>query len=201
MKVNAAGPRGLLLASASPRRQALLRRQGLHFEIRPAAIEEDDSGRHGAEAMVEANALRKTAAVVGERPDWLVLGADTTVCIDDVVLSKPSDLSEARAMLTRLSGRRHSVYTAVALRWDSGGFAHTFVESSEVLFRELGAPTIEAYLAQVDPLDKAGAYGIQEGRELIVESVEGCVDNVMGLPIGRVLDCFREQGFDFRDSR
>ena len=100
-------------------------------------------------------------------------------------------------MLQMLSGRVHTVYTAVSLYWQSGELAHSFVERSDVRFQVLDAARIDQYFAVMNPLDKAGAYGIQEGRELIIDSVEGSVENVMGLPIQALDATLRELGFDF----
>lgn len=196
----ASQPERLVLASASPRRSELLQRMGLAFEVHPSHAEEDDSGSNGPEQMVHHNAALKAAAMEGTYPHALILGSDTTVAIDDRVLSKPIDLADAKAMLQRLSGRVHTVYTAVALHWSAGDFRECFVERSDVRFKPLDDAVIDAYFAIVNPLDKAGAYGIQEGRELIVESVEGSVENVMGLPIQALAVKFAEHRFDFRDE-
>ena len=193
-------PIKLVLASASPRRSELLKRMGLAFEVHPSHADEDESGANGPEQMVLKNAELKAAAMVGQYPDDLVLGSDTTVALGESVLSKPADLAEAKQMLQRLSGQVHTVYTAVALRWQAGGFAESFVEKSQVRFNQLSDSTINAYFEQVNPLDKAGAYGIQEGRELIIEAVEGSVENVMGLPIQALAAKLAEHRFDFRDE-
>lgn len=195
----ASQPEKFYLASASPRRAELMQRMGLRFEIRPTHVDEDDSGTHGPEHMVLENAKLKAATLAEAEPDALVLGSDTTVAYDAHVLSKPADLSEARQMLKRLSGRSHTVYTAVALFWRGGGLAHAFVERSEVRFQNLDDARIDQYFERVNPLDKAGAYGIQEGRELIIESVEGSVENVMGLPIQSLASTLKELGFDFHN--
>lgn len=192
-------PERFFLASASPRRAELLQRMGLRFEIRPTHVDEDDSGSQGPEQMVLANAKLKAATLAKLEPDALVLGSDTTVAIDGIVLSKPTDMDDARRMLRHLSGRIHTVYTAVALVWKGGALEHCFVECSEVRFQELDDGRIEQYFGLVHPLDKAGAYGIQEGRDLIIDSVEGSVENVMGLPIQRVALALEELGFDFSD--
>ncbi|HAV13761.1 MAG TPA: septum formation protein Maf [Opitutae bacterium] len=194
----AAHPHRLILASASPRRSELLQRMGLSFEVHPSHADEDDSGSEGPEQMVLKNAELKANAMVGSFPDALVLGSDTTVALHGDVLSKPADMSEAKAMLRRLSGNVHTVYTSIALRWSKGGYAESFVEKSDVRFQTLSDATIDAYFKLVNPLDKAGAYGIQEGRELIIDSVEGSVENVMGLPIQALAEKFAERGFDFR---
>jgi septum formation protein len=190
-------PKQLYLASASPRRAELMGRMGLRFKIRPTHVEEDDSGSAGPEEMVLENAKLKASTLSDLEPDALVLGSDTTVALGKQVLSKPTDMEDARFMLQMLSGRTHTVYTAVALYWKLGSLAHVFLESSQVCFQELDDARINQYFQLVDPLDKAGAYGIQVGRELIVESVEGSVENVMGLPIQRLALTMEELGFDF----
>ena len=140
----------------------------------------------------------KAATLAESEPDALILGSDTTVALDGIVLNKPVDLDEARAMLKQLSGRAHTVYTAIALRWQSGELRDDFVEASQVHFKPLDDAAITAYFKCVDPLDKAGAYGIQTGRDMIIESVEGSVENVMGLPIQALEARLLELGFDFR---
>ena len=190
-------PKQFYLASASPRRAELMRRMGLRFEIRPTHVEEDDSGSAGPEEMVIENAKLKASTLSDLEPDALVLGSDTTVALGEQVLSKPTDMEDARCMLQMLSGLTHTVYTAVALYWKLGSLAHVFVECSQVRFQELDDARINQYFQLVDPLDKAGAYGIQIGRELIVESVEGSIENVMGLPIQRLALTMEELGLDF----
>ena len=190
-------PEQFYLASASPRRAELMRRMGLQFEIRPTHVEEDDSGSAGPEEMVLANAKLKASTLSDLEPDSLVLGSDTTVALGKQVLSKPTDMEDARCMLQMLSGRTHTVYTAVALYWKLGSLAHVFVDCSQVRFQELDDARINQYFQLVDPMDKAGAYGIQFGRELIVESVEGSIENVMGLPIQRLAQTMEELGLDF----
>ena len=192
-------PSGLILASASPRRSQLLKRLGLHFEIQPAQVNESDSAIDGPDGMVLRNAALKAESLTRRFPDFLILGSDTTVAIDQTVLGKPADMDEARGMLERLSGRWHTVYTAVSLRWVDGKYGHEFVESSQVHFKKLDAAAMDAYLAIVNPLDKAGAYGIQENREQIIHSIDGSVENVMGLPVQRLEQCLMEQGFDFNE--
>ena len=190
-------PKQFYLASASPRRAELMRRIGLRFEIRPTHVEEDDSGSAGPKEMAMENAKLKASTLSDLEPDALVLGSDTTVALGEQVLSKPTDMEDARCMLQMLSGRTHTVYTAVALYWKLGSLAHVFFECSQVRFQELDTARINQYFQMVNPLDKAGAYGIQVGRELIVESVEGSVENVMGLPIQRLALTMKELGFDF----
>ena len=191
-------PLQLILASASPRRSELLERIGLKFRICPADVEEYNLPDDGPAQMVLHNAGLKADALTTDFPDALVLGSDTTVALDGIVLNKPVDLEDARSMLKQLSGRSHTVYTSIALRWKAGGLSDDFVEASQVYFKTLDDATITAYFQCVDPLDKAGAYGIQTGREMIVEAVEGSVENVMGLPIQALEARLFELGFDFR---
>ena len=190
-------PKQLYLASASPRRAELMRRMGLRFEIRPTHVEEDDSGSLGPTEMVIRNAKLKASTLSDSEPDALVIGSDTTVALGEQVLSKPTDMEDARCMLRMLSGRTHTVYTGVALYWKLGSLAHVFFECSQVCFQELDDARINQYFQLVYPLDKAGAYGIQVGRDLIIESVKGSVENVMGLPIQRLDLTMKELGFDF----
>lgn len=192
-------PQKLVLASASPRRSELLRRLGLKFEVRPADVDEVEVHTEGPAQMVLHNAVLKAETLAVIEGDALVLGSDTTVALGNETLGKPVNLDAAKETLFRLSGRAHTVYTAVALRWHAGDWGHDFVETSHVRFKDLNDELIDTYFELVNPLDKAGAYGIQAGRELIIEAVEGSVENVMGLPI-QVLDtCLKEHGFRFQD--
>lgn len=193
-------PASFILASASPRRRELLSRLGLDFEVEAALVEESECTARGPEWMVAHNAALKADAVAFKAEAALVLGSDTTVAVEGRVLGKPRDLEEAQEMLELLSGREHTVYTALALRCRERAYACDFVEASKVRFRVLNAATIKAYHARVNPLDKAGAYGIQEGREMIIDSVTGSVENVMGLPIQRLSGILKELGLEMRLS-
>ncbi|HEX4216483.1 MAG TPA: Maf family protein [Candidatus Dormibacteraeota bacterium] len=173
-------PARLILASASPRRAALLREAGLDFEIRPSQAGEPPFAGGDVAEYVESLARRKAASVPGD----LVLGADTVVALDGEVLGKPADLDEAAAMLRRLSGRRHQVLTGVALR---DGMAIRWGHArSEVTFRTLEPAEILRYVATGEPMDKAGAYAIQGGAAAFVEGVVGDRDTVIGLPMALV---------------
>jgi len=172
-----------ILASASPRRKHLLESIGARFEVVPADVEEFEDGHEDPESMVRHNAELKAAWVAERHPDRYALGSDTTVCIDGRVLSKPGDLAEARAMLKTLSGRTHIVYTAYSLQNRSLSLVETGGARSSVTFKRLDDALIDRYFEMVNPLDKAGAYGIQEGTELIIERFEGSHSNVMGLPV------------------
>ena len=200
-KNNSDHPEELILASASPRRSELLRRIELNFQTCPANVDELGNSPEGPARMVAVNARLKADALSTQFSNALILGSDTTVALGEAILNKPPDMETAREMLKRLSGRAHTVYTAVALIWKQGNLCDEFVESSTVRFRHLDNTTIDAYFEIVNPLDKAGAYGIQAGRELIVESVEGSVENVMGLPTQTLQTRLLQLGFDFCKSR
>lgn len=135
--------------------------------------------------MVAHNAALKADWVAERRPEAWVLGADTTVFIDGHALNKPRDLDEARAMLRRLSGRTHTVFTGLAVRRKCGGVRIDDGVASDVTFRKLDEPTIETYLSRVHVLDKAGAYAIQEHGDLIVAGHSGSWTNIVGLPVER----------------
>jgi septum formation protein len=173
----------LILASASPRRKQLLAELGLSFDVVVAEVTEHEDPATDPKVMVSHNAALKADWVAQRNPHAFVLGADTTVYIDNTVLNKPADLDEARAMLKRLSGRTHEVYTGVALRQIQAGVRIDQGVTSEVTFKAFDDAIIDRYLQVVNPLDKAGAYGIQEGRELIVAEWRGSLSNIMGLPV------------------
>jgi len=165
----------LLLASASPRRRELLA-PICPFETEVSCFEECD-GR-SAEETVLKNARGKALEVLGRFPECRVLGADTAVALNGVILGKPKDAADAERMLRFLSGRTHSVFTGVCVA-DKFGVTERVVET-KVLFKELSEEMIKSYVSSGAPLDKAGAYGIQDG--IVVESYEGSYSNVMGLP-------------------
>ena len=173
----------LILASASPRRHELLTQLGLPFTVVVADVTEHEAPDAEPRAMVAHNAALKADWVAARHADEWVLEADTTVFIDHTVLNKPADLAEARAMLRRLAGRTHTVYTGVALRRLNAGLRVDEGVASTVTFRPFDDATIDAYFRVVNPLDKAGGYGIQDGRELIIERWEGSYTNIMGLPM------------------
>ena len=188
----------IVLASASPRRRDLLARLGLRFEVDPPRQEEDlPSPGEDPDAYAGRISAAKAAEVAERRPDALVLAADTVVVLDGEVLGKPADAAEARAMLARLSGFEHAVYTGVTVL-APGGSRATGTELTRVRFRTLQREEIDAYVATGEPLDKAGAYGIQEYGATFVEGVSGCYFNVMGLPVVRLLALLDEVGWAYR---
>ena len=181
----------LVLASGSPRRRELLEREGLEFEVIPSPADELGPEEASWDELCELNAVLKARAVPVDGA-W-VIGADTLVQVGGRVLGKPRDLSDAREMLRTLSGREHEVRTGVCVV-DPEGAAHAFQEITRVRFHELDEAAIDAYFARVDPLDKAGAYGIQEHGERIVAGIDGDYDNVVGLPVRRLLGLLRACG-------
>ncbi len=176
----------LILASASPRRRELLAELGVKFDVITAQITEHEDPKTDPRVMVAHNAALKADWVAAQHPEAFVLGADTTVFIDGHALNKPRDGAEARAMLRRLSGRTHTVFTGIALRRLADGLRIDTGEASEVTFKTIGEATIEDYLAKVHTLDKAGGYAIQEQPELIIASRIGSLTNIVGLPVDTV---------------
>jgi septum formation protein len=176
----------LILASASPRRQELLRQMGLAFEVIPARIREVQPGHLSPAEIGQINACRKARAVARDHPEALVLGADTLVCLGRRLFGKPADFPEAERMLLELEGREHLVITGVCLLQLRARRRRLFAAATRVLFRPLGLDQVRAYLERIHPLDKAGAYAIQEHGDLIVERIEGSFSNVVGLPVERL---------------
>lgn len=177
----------LVLASASPRRSEILRGAGIEFSVRPAHV--DEAVREGEPARDYARRLAEAKARSVHRRGETVLGADTVVVLDGALLGKPADEADARRMLRMLSGREHEVLTGICLLSDRETL--TAVESTKVKFLELGDGEIDAYVATGEPLDKAGAYGIQGAASKFIERIEGCYFNVVGLPIARVYGFMR----------
>ena len=176
--------RRIILASGSPRRRELLEQMGVKFRVLTAEVEEEHGQGRAARAICRRNALAKAVAVAKANPKETVLGADTLVHLGDDLLGKPASMSEARRMLGRLSGQTHQVTTACALVQRER--RRVFSVTTRVRFRELSARQINAYLKAVPVLDKAGAYGVQEKGEWIVEAVHGSLTNVVGLPVERL---------------
>ncbi len=184
----------IVLASSSPRRRQLLELLGLAFEVAPADI--DETWRSGEAPAAHAERLAREKAATIARPEALVVGADTIVVIGGEILGKPRDAAEARAMLRRLSGRDHEVFTAVAVAWR--GKTASGVHRTAVHVRPLDDETIAAYVATGEPLDKAGAYGIQGYGAVLVERIEGDYFTVMGLGLGLLVDLLGPLGLEYR---
>lgn len=184
----------LILASASPRRQELLREAGIAFEVHPAHIPEERQPEEAPLAYVLRLAEQKARAVARRFPDRYVLGADTTVVADEHVLEKPADYADAARMLRLLSGRAHQVITAVSLV-APGGRSDTRACTTQVFFRKLSEEEIRRYVASNEPMDKAGAYAIQGGAAGFADRMEGEYSNVVGLPLSLVREMLRMNGF------
>ena len=176
----------LILASASPRRAELLRQLNLDFQIAPGDAAEIFDDQLSPLELCQLNAHRKARAVAKKNPDSLVLGADTLVFLDGEIMGKPASRADAERMLTRLQGRTHQVVTGISLIHLRAHRERIFAVSTDVMFHPLDAGQIRDYLAKVNPLDKAGAYAIQEHGDLIVSEISGPYSNVVGLPVERV---------------
>lgn len=186
----------LVLASASPRRRRLLEQLGLRFEVVPAAVDETVLPGEDPATHVERLALRKAAAIAAERPEAVVVGGDTVVVLDGEILTKPEDRAEAVEILLQLSGREHRVETGVAVV-SSRGTAATVV-GADVRFRPFDRALAEEYVDTGEPMDKAGAYGIQGRGAALVESIRGDYFAVMGLPLIAVVRLLEEVGLRYR---
>jgi len=171
-----------VLASNSPRRHALLRKAGYEFEVVVPAVSELALTHLSLRELTIANATRKAIAVARVYPSRVVLAADTLIAMDGEIIGKPRDLSHARMILRRLSGRRHDVCTAVCIVSAQGRIS--FAEISQVHFRKLTESMITNYFRVVNPVDKAGAYGAQGAGRSIIAAIKGSVTNVIGLPMG-----------------
>ena len=176
----------IILASSSPRRAEMLRQAGIDFKVVPSDASEIHREQLTAREVSQINAYRKARAVAKKFPDALVLGADTVVSLENELFGKPSTLEAAYEMLEKLQGRTHVVVTGICLLHLRTHHQRIFAESTAVTFRTLDAVKIRRYLTQVNPLDKAGAYAIQEEGEQIVEKVSGSYTNIVGLPLERL---------------
>ena len=185
----------LILASASPRRRALLDRLGVCFDCDPADIDEARLDRETPEDYVQRMAREKAEAVAAryDSADVVVLGADTTVVVDGNILGKPKNLADGLAILSRLSGRSHTVTTAICLQ-TKNTITQRSVETT-VFFVPLSRQVCEAYLATDEPWDKAGSYGIQGLGGAFVREIRGSYSNVVGLPLTETWELLTEHGF------
>jgi len=186
----------VVLASSSPRRRQLLNLIGIAHEVRPPNIDETMRPRETPRRHAERLAREKASAIAKRDPDLITIGADTIVVVSRKVLGKPRDADDAARMLALLSGREHTVTTAVAV--SRGKKLRSAVEEVSVRFRRLRDDEIEAYIATGEPMDKAGAYGIQGYGATIVERIEGDYFAVMGLPIVRLVGLLRDVGIRYQ---
>ena len=185
----------VILASASPRRRELLSLVRIAHEVRPANVDESLLAGETPHGHAERLAREKARTVAAREPAAVVIAADTIVVVDGDILGKPNDRDAAAAMLRRLSGRTHLVFTAIAVAL--GDRIHTAVEQVEVTFRTLNEAEIAAYIATGEPMDKAGAYGIQGFGATIVERVNGDYFSVMGLGLRRLVELLAEAGIEY----
>lgn len=176
----------LILASTSPRRSELLQQLNLEFEVIPSDAIEIHNEQLTAGELSQINAYRKARAVSKKFPDALVIGMDTLVALDTKLFGKPADLKEARLMLEELQGKTHEVVTGVCLIHLRSHRQKLFAERTHVTFRSLDSHEIQHYQSKINPLDKAGAYAIQEHGDDIVRSISGSFSNVVGLPLERL---------------
>lgn len=189
-------PHQLILASSSPRRQELLQRLGVRFEIATADIDESQQPDEAPTALVQRLAREKAQTVAARRPGRAVLGADTIVVLDGEVLGKPAGANEATTMLRRLCGRPHTVWSALYAWNPALDCVAAALNESTVWMRSYGEDELAAYVASGDPFDKAGAYAIQHPGFAPVERIDGCYSGVMGFPLGEVAQALRTIGID-----
>jgi septum formation protein len=183
----------LVLASASPRRQELLRTAGISFEVQPTRIPENPRPGEQAKDFAERLAREKALAVAKERPRDIVLGADTVVVVDGQILGKPLDSADAARMLRMLSGREHQVITGVCVV--ANGQSSVANQTTAVTMSEISENEIADYVATGEPMDKAGAYAIQGVASRWIPRIEGDYSNVVGLPVALVWRMLRETNF------
>jgi len=176
----------IILASASPRRADLLRRAGVQFKVCPSDAMEIHDQELTARELAQINAYRKARAIAKKFPDGIILAADTLVYLDTLLFGKPATLEEAYRMLEQLQGRTHGVVTAICLLHLRERRQRILIENTAVTFRPLDAVSIRKYLTQVNPLDKAGAYAIQEHGDWIIAGIAGSFSNVVGLPLEKL---------------
>ncbi|MFW5951743.1 MAG: Maf family protein [Gemmatimonadota bacterium] len=186
----------LVLASASPRRRRLLEQLGLRFDVVAAHVDETVRADETPREMVRRLALAKARAVADAHPDALVIGGDTEVIFNGAILGKPASGADAVATLLRLQGHEHRVETGVAVVAPGGRYSVDVV-GADVRFRTFGRGVAEAYVATGEPMDKAGAYGIQGRGGVLVAAIRGDYFAVMGLPVARVATLVEEVGYRY----
>ncbi len=193
----------LILASNSPRRKELLTQAGIPFEVVPSLYEEHNHPGIPPAQLVREQALGKAVEVAHRYPERTVLGADTLVALGQTILGKPKDAQEAHAMLTAIQGQWHEVYTGIALVYGKDSSAQkTHVQTTKVHLRALSPQEITDYIATQEPMDKAGAYAIQGYGALLVDAIEGCYTNVVGLSLPIVWELLAPLGWHpFRTAK
>ena len=189
-------PATLTLASASPRRRQLLQALGMDFRVQPSSVPEEPEPSESPIDLVRRLALAKARAVAADVSEGLVIGADSVVVHQGDILGKPATVEEARVMLARLRGNTHQVFSGVAVVDASTGKHRLASETTPVLMREYSDAEVEDYIASGSPMDKAGAYGVQDADFHPASRVQGCYSNVVGLPLCTLLDVLREMGYE-----
>lgn len=183
----------IILASASPRRTEILNQLGLDFQVIPSEVSEVIPEKSTApQELVTKLALHKAADVARKLEQGLIIGADTLVVLGDTIFGKPSGPEEAVKMISILNGKIHSVYTGIAMVQVPSGQTEVGYSETKVKFRTLSKEEIQSYVATGEPLDKAGAYGIQGKGGVLVEGIEGCYFNVMGLPLSKLAEMLQK---------
>lgn len=186
----------IILASNSPRRKDLLRQIGLDFSVDPADVDERILPGELPEGYAVRVALDKARVAAARTGTGIVIAADTIVVLDDEILGKPADAADAERMLMKLSGKVHCVMTGLAVMDAATGKSLCRMSITRVWFRSLAPSEIISYVATGEPLDKAGAYGIQERGALLVDKIDGCYFNVVGLPLSLLGELLRAFGVD-----
>lgn len=186
--------RKLILASGSPRRQKYLKDMGLDFIVRTASVHEQPLENEKSESFVLRMAREKAAAVSVDFPDFWVVSGDTVVCLGDQILGKPSNEEHAVALLMALSGREHCVKTGFCVAQYSSRVEIAQFVTTKVYFSKFSESVARAYVATGEPLDKAGAYGIQGKGACLVKAIEGSYSNVVGLPLFELMEILLENG-------
>jgi septum formation protein len=196
--------RKLVLASSSPRRKALLQSLGIDYTVEHSSFQETAVKNKSPKNHVQGNALGKAQTVARNHNDALIIGADTVVVYQGMIMGKPKDLKDAVAMLSMLQGNAHDVYTGLAVidTWSNKTIAN--YEKTRVIMRALTPKEINSYLKCINPLDKAGAYAIQKYGSLIIEKISGCYYNVVGFPIAKLEEMLLSIGvtlFDYMNTK
>jgi septum formation protein len=184
----------LILASASPRRQELLRSVGLKFKTIPAHVNENYLAGESPRQHVKRLSIDKAMVIAKKHPEACVLGADTIVVIDDLILGKPKNETQALKMLQKLSGREHKVFTGFSIALVAAEVCQTKVIQSAVRFKTISPKEMEWYVACDEPYDKAGGYAVQGRGAYFIQSIRGSYTNVIGLPLCEVLETLKKRG-------
>ena len=191
----------IILASASPRRRELLSQAGIPFVVKPSQVEEKITVKEPGQAVEELSLLKCRDIYAQTTGDVAVIGADTVVAAEGRILGKPADKEEAVSMLTMLQGKQHEVYTGVTVlvREEGKENIRTFHEKTEVYFYPMTEEEIRGYVDTEEPMDKAGAYGIQGKSAIFIRQIWGDYNNVVGLPLARLYQECRKMGLEIKE--